>query len=228
MSIEQVMRAELDYAEERDSGTRFLLDFEGNPNQDVPADSAALANLAAAIHQCAHQLSPAQLEAAVSWLKTWKINRTLPPRRDFAEYSNALDRLRNTLEQKELQSRARRMMLVSKLLTVLLGVCAVGVWVLFDAQTWRWYEMTAAAVVLLGIFIAVTTFDTRALVIAKEQDRKYFLSCLREAQSDDELLRAGLYAYFDNPLKRSAEALGRLARDRVHEQLSDALYRKPE
>lgn len=54
------------------------------------------------------------------------------------------------------------------------------------------------AVLVLLAFAALGAWDratVRSALAPKEQDRRYFLSCLRKAQTIDELNRAGLFAH---------------------------------
>ncbi|MCC8402022.1 hypothetical protein LJ655_08965 [Paraburkholderia sp. MMS20-SJTN17] len=137
MSTEDVMST-WEYREERRDGFRPLLDHEGMPREDVPTDSTALARLASVIYLNARELTPEQLANAICWLKTWKIDRTSPARRGFSEFSAVLDGLRNNPEQADLQKRARRYLLGSRMLTVVLSLCGLVFLLHISSGNGRW------------------------------------------------------------------------------------------
>ena len=58
-----------------------------------------------------------------------------------------------------------------------------------------WWITTAVSLLALAALGAWDRATVQSILAAKEQDRRYFLSCLREAQNIDELNRAGLFAY---------------------------------
>jgi hypothetical protein len=52
-------------------------------------------------------------------------------------------------------------------------------------------------VVMVAIsYIAWDQYTVKTILIAKEQDRKFFLQCIRKAENIEELNDAGFFAYF--------------------------------
>ena len=58
-----------------------------------------------------------------------------------------------------------------------------------------WWLTGALGIIALAALGAWDRATVQSILAAKEQDRRYFLACLRSAQSIDELKRAGLFAY---------------------------------
>lgn len=58
-----------------------------------------------------------------------------------------------------------------------------------------WWITGVLGLMALAALGAWDRATVQSILAAKEQDRRYFLSCLRKAQSIDELNRAGLFAY---------------------------------
>jgi hypothetical protein len=194
----------------------------------------ALAALAEAVHKHARYLSPEQTELAVRWLKRWKLWDAVPADYDEIRASEAfaatLKALRESPEQVQLQSVAARHGTWSRLWAAVFAASLatmVGMGIIGGAGTVAWLATAAA---LLGSLIASERSLVRALVVAKEQDRKYALESLRAATTVRELLNAGLWTYlpgvgsgidYDNKHGKS-----QIFKDR--ERLADALYLDPD
>lgn len=114
------------------------------------------------------------------------------------DFDDILRQIRDSDGQKTLENRdvnARFKALGFGLLFGLLTLCATATYT-SDLNGWVTFLFGAAALVAL---VAWDRANIRSIVLAKEQDRRYFLSCLRSARSIDELNRAGFFAYFPNP-----------------------------
>jgi hypothetical protein len=83
---------------------------------------------------------------------------------------------------------------------------------------------------VVGALIASERSLVRALVVAKEQDRKYALGSLRAATTVRELLNAGLWTYLPGVgldlYHNDKSAKSQIFTDR--ERLADALYLDPD
>ena len=110
------------------------------------------------------------------------------------DFEAILQQVRASGEQKALENRdmnARFKALGIALLFGLLVLCATASGV--AGLSW-WVTMIFGAMALaaLGAWDRATV---QSILLAKEQDRRYFLTCLRSARSVEELNRAGLFAY---------------------------------
>ena len=112
----------------------------------------------------------------------------------LSEFSGKLEKLRNSSEQVVLQRQASVLVMKGIVCCVFAGVLlAVAVITLFGGQIGIGAGFLGAAVacVLLG----ETKLFRKALLLSKEQDRKYFLSSIRAAKACNELDWAGLFSY---------------------------------
>lgn len=110
------------------------------------------------------------------------------------DFDGVLRQIRDSGEQKSLEDRdvnARFKALGFALAFGFLVLSATATYFL-AVSTWATVALGIVALVTLGAWDRATV---RSVVVAKEQDRRYFLSCLRSAHSIDELNRAGLFAY---------------------------------
>lgn len=166
-------------------------------------------------------LSPVQIEKLVFYLKSL---HTYYPKSEnhvayYAEFSKKLEELRNTPEQIFLQRQAKfhqlkglGCALVAGLLSAVALACA------FASQVVATIVILLACVALL--FFAEGKFLVKAILLSKEQDRKYFLSSVRAAKACNELDWAGLFTYngvarpgpqSDADLERIDQEIGRLS-----------------
>lgn len=194
----------------------------------------ALAALAEAVHKHARYLTPDQVELTVRWLKRWKLRDGVSADYDETQASEAfatkLKALRETPEQVQLQSVATRHGTWSRFWAAFFAAslaAMVGMGIVGGAGAVAWL---VAAAVLVGSLIASERSLVRALVAAKEQDRKYVLESLRAATTVRELLNAGLWTYLPGVSSHlyhdDKRAKSQIYRDR--ERLSDALYLDPD
>ena len=109
-------------------------------------------------------------------------------------FDRVLRGIRDSGEQKKLEDRdvrARFKALGFALLFGVLVLFATSVY-LMGVSVWITMVLGILALVILG---AWDRANVQSVVVAEEQDRRYFLSCLRNAHSIDELNRAGFFAY---------------------------------
>jgi hypothetical protein len=214
-----------------------LLDDEGkakNPALTDPAE-VALAKIACVVHENARYLSADQAELAVKWLKKWKLRDALAAElndvRPIDAFDKRLKALRESPEQVQLQSVANRHATLARVwaavfVAIVAGMVGMGVTGGFSVAAWA-----ATSVALIGSLIASDRSVVRALVTAKEQDRKYALESLRAATTVKELINAGLCAYipgvlYEGPNYDEKYALSQMYKER--ERLADALYLDPD
>lgn len=108
-------------------------------------------------------------------------------------FSERLKTVRDSAEQSALQRRASTKLLKAMATCVAAGVLlAIGAVVVFGSAPWGGAVIAAA----VGLFIlAEVRYGKPALDAAKEQDRHYFLQCIRTAQACNELDWSGLFSY---------------------------------
>ena len=142
------------------------------------------------------RLNPIQIEKLVFYLKSL---RPYYPKSEnhvayHAEFSTKLEALRSTPEQVALQRQAGRSLVKA------IGCCAIAGALIAGALLCAFANQVAAAAVILVagvglILLADSKFLLKALLLSKEQDRKYFLSSIRAAKACNELDWAGLFTY---------------------------------
>lgn len=140
-------------------------------------------------------LSAEQIETLVFYLKS--LHSYYPSSENhganFERFSERLKTIRESTEQTALQRKASAQLFKAMATCVVAGaLLATGVVILAGSAAWG-SAMIAAA---LGLFLlAESRFGKPALDAAKEQDRRYFLHCLRAARGCNELDWAGLFTY---------------------------------
>lgn len=110
------------------------------------------------------------------------------------DFEAIVRQVRDSGEQKNLEKRDVNARLKALGVALLFGVLVLAATTsaLSGLSWWITTLWGLAALAALGAWDRATL---RSILAAKEQDRRYFLSCLRQAQSIDELNRAGLFAY---------------------------------
>lgn len=130
-----------------------------------------------------------------------------------SEFSDKLERLRNSPEQVALQRQASIAVLKGIVCCVFAGVLlTVALAVLLSGQTGIGVGFVVAAGA--SILFADSKLFRNALVLSKEQDRKYFLSSIRVASACNELDWAGLFSY-NQALKSGPQSDADVARLRA-------------
>jgi uncharacterized membrane protein YqjE len=220
------------FAEGNESVALLVDDYrEVRVSEPLSGRHKHLAELALSIHQHARHLSAAELEQAVRWLKAWKVSRQAlrrPNDRGQTKMYWALKELRESSEQVRLQNRAWRDSAISRFGAFLLCGLVLLALILHE-DTWRWYHYASVVLLLLGLFGWTEQTSYRAIETAKEQDRRYFLASLREAQTVGELNEAGLFAYtgFEPSSNFDVDEWKAVMRKEC-ERFSDALYCDPD
>lgn len=211
-----------------------LLDLDtGLPNPGLTSRSEiALAAVAASLHEHQDTLSEDQLEQIAGWAKRWKISRSRRQGGSRNDFFAVLDVLQKSDEQEALVKTTYWKLLASwvsgLVFAIALLALAIGNWGDVDIG-WGW--QAGLGIMLFIAYICTSGFLTDALLLAKEQDRRYALTSLRKASTVYELNQAGLFTYLPNTSHSEPGFDDRIAmrviRDEV-ERLTDALYNDPE
>jgi len=142
------------------------------------------------------RLSSVQIEKLVFYLKS--LHSYYPKSENhvafLSEFSDKLENLRNNSEQVVLQRRAGAAVLKGIACCVFAGaLLAVALAALLGGQM----SVGVGCLVACGacILFADSKLFRTALVLSKEQDRRYFLSSIRTANACNELDWAGLFSY---------------------------------
>lgn len=175
------------------------------------------------------QLSATQIEKLVFYLKSLHTNY---PKSEnhvafYSEFTAKLDKLRNTPEQLAMQHQAGANLVKAIGCCTIAGLLFAGaLFAVFGGQTSIAIGILVVSVAL--VLIADSRFLKKAILVSKEQDRKFFLSSIRAAKACNELDWAGLFAY--NEVSKSGTqsdadlALTNAEIGRLTAQLRAALY----
>lgn len=227
----------VDESRKRDRQTNILLDYEGysdkvivNPALTDPSEQA-LASIALAIHLNGSKLNPEHAEKAVTWLKRAKrqkleFKRTGGTRGDY-DFAQTLNSLRNNVEQVGLQKRAYRHTIWARLWALVCGLSVAVTLGLFAVDNVAWWAWAIAVIANLTFFGISDVYAGKALDVSKEQERRYFLQSVREAERLSELLDTGLFSYLPfgyAPGQPYNAYKATVSLAKAHEALSDALY----
>jgi hypothetical protein len=111
------------------------------------------------------------------------------------QFLDKLEQLRTTKEQIYLQKQAANKSTKSNLVTLLLAI-AIASMVVITFLKAHWTVFIGAGVFAFYLYMLSKRLTLESLILAKEQDRKYMMSCFREAQNIDEMNWAGWFQYF--------------------------------
>lgn len=174
-------------------------------------------------------LSSAQIEKLVFYLKS--LHGYYPKSENDVvfsmEFSDKLEKLRNSSEQVALQRQAGFAQLKGIACCVLAGVLLAAAMV---ALLGGHIGVGVGFLVTVGacILFADSSLLRKALLLSKEQDRKYFLSSIRVANACNELDWAGLFAdnqsYKNGPLSAADEVRQFTEISELTDSLRKALY----
>jgi hypothetical protein len=166
------------------------------------------------------ELAPLQVEKLVFYLKS--LHAHYPKSENHVAYleqfSKRLDTLRNSEEQSNLQRRSTASIFKGVALCLVSGLLLAIMGVLFLGSQYLPASLAAVAAFTL-VVVAITKFFRGSILISKEQDRKYFLACVRSASACDELDWSGLFTYHratksgshsDEDLRQVHAAIGEL------------------
>jgi hypothetical protein len=170
-------------------------------------------------------LSAAQLEKLVFYLKS--LHGYYPKSENhvafFAEFSDKLKKLRDDSEQVALQRQVSAALLKGMVCCVFAGVLlAVALAAIMGNQTVIGAGFLGVAVAC--VLLSDTKLLHKAVLLSKEQDRKYFLSSIRAAKACNELDWAGLFAYSQTSKTEADEARLNAEIGDLTEKLRAALY----
>lgn len=173
-------------------------------------------------------LSAEQVETLVFFLKS--LHSYYPSSENdvanLERFSERLKTIRESAEQNALQRRASTKLFKAMATCVAAGaLLAIGAVVLVGSALWGGAVIAAA----VGLFIlAEARYSKPALDAAKEQDRRYFLQCVRAARACNELDWSGLFSYNGvtqpGPQSDAAIEQTRLRIAELSAQLRRALY----
>ena len=189
---------------------------------------AKLLEAVAPVLPALRSLSAEQVETLVFYLKS--LHSFYPSSENhianLERSSERLKTIRESAEQTALQRRASTKLVKAMATCVVAGaLLVVGAVVLVGSAPWGGAVIAAA----VGLFIlAEARYGKPALDAAKEQDRRYFLQCIRTARACNELDWSGLFSYYGvtQPGPQSDAAIEQ-TRQRIAElsaQLRCALY----
>lgn len=142
------------------------------------------------------ELSAEQIEKLVFYLKSL---HTYYPKSEnhvafLSEFSGKLEMLRNGSDQIAMQRQVAVALLKGIASCVFAGgLLAIAFAALLSGQIGMGVGFLCAGVVL--VLFADSKLLRKALMLSKEQDRKYFLSSIRVAKACNELDWAGLFSY---------------------------------
>ena len=215
-----------------DSPQNLLLDLTGEP---LPPSSgpgvAGLAEIAAALHRHASDMTAEQFEKVVWWVKDWKMHRSGSTRsgNSDAEFRRSMDALKATSEHRRYDRLARTYTWISHFAVVAALLMLTGAGAAWASQ-FQW-QLVLTAVVGAGAFLLAATYCHGAVRKQwKEQDRSYFLQCLRLSRCTQDLGEAGLFQHQPDTKAvtkmRSADDMATLERGMraMQLQLADAMY----
>ena len=225
----------IDETYQREGENQLLNDKGDGPNLNLTnRREAALAALAAAIHVNARHLGPEQIEQAIGWLKTWKLQHVPLSRPDGNSgqgFYEVLEKLKTNAEQTDLQKRARKHIHLAYLTGLGLALSAAVTLAMFFIGSVAWYFWVVATVVNWYFYIKTDMSILAAALLYKEQDRKYGFASIRQAETVVELLEAGIFAYIPGTAYEVGQEFNDTQARRwmkaERDRLTDALYRDP-
>jgi hypothetical protein len=191
-----------DYFFKEPSGERSRVYLLGDDYEEAghisPPKRQTLARLASAIHAAAPSLTAEELEQAVVWLKTWKLEHQAkapgaPRAQDSRDFQGVLRELRESPEQGRLQRQAYDKTLAARVLAALIGAVVLGGLAVGALVSWFW--LIGCLVIAAALFIWSDKFVVQALVIAKEQEKRHMMASFRAAETVDTLAQAGWFTY---------------------------------
>lgn len=189
---------------------------------------ATLFEVVAPVLPALRSLSAEQVETLVFYLKS--LHSYYPSSENHVahleRFSERLKTIRESAEQTALQRKASAKLFKAMATGAVAGVLlAVGGVALLGSAQWGAVLIAAA----VGLFVlAEVRFGKPALEAAKEQDRRYFLECIRAARACNELDWSGLFSYNGvtqpGPQSDAAIEQTRLRIAALSAQLRNALY----
>ncbi len=111
------------------------------------------------------------------------------------DFKKVIEEIRNSEDQQSLQKREMKFrkkaflaVLSFTIFLMLFIICLL----FFD---YGWILLGSVVMVAIS-YIAWDQYTVKTILIAKEQDRKFFLQCIRKAENTEELKYSGVFADF--------------------------------
>lgn len=144
------------------------------------------------------KLSEDQIEKTVFYLKSIKsYYENSENRRDlFFTFSDKLDALKNSEEQLKLQNDGFKMLRKGAFLCIGSGLLIAFALVALMSESWLFFVLSIG-LAFYCYYFAITKLMNNAVKIYKDQDRKYFLSSIRNAKACNELGWSGLFGFYE-------------------------------
>ena len=134
--------------------------------------------------------------------------------------------MKNSDEQISLQRVARNKIFKSSAFHMLNGLILAFAILLFFTTTWYWGAISFT--VFIFLYFKAEQLTVSALLVSKQQDRKYFLNSIRLAKNCTELNWAGFYAMYEGFsegfLTKEQEVLHDREVDKINRSFRNALY----
>ena len=175
------------------------------------------------------KLSKMQIEKAVFYLKSlhsyYEDTSNAWHLKDI--YDEKIFKIKWNEKQVELQNKGLKTMHMMALLNAINGVLVIAL--IFSIFTKAWgISLLLAIPLLLSYYYANKKLVVKTIAIYKEQDRRYFLECLRTAKGCNELDWSGLNAYYAGQHSGSQSDADientRIQINLITQNLKDALY----
>lgn len=144
------------------------------------------------------KLSEDQIEKTVFYLKSIRsYYENSENRWDlFDSYANKLEAIKNNEEQIKLQNTGLRMLRKAALLCIGGGLLIAFALAALISDKWI-FSLVLIALSILCYHFSITKLMMGAVKIYKDQDRKYFLSSIRNAKACNELDWSGLFSFYE-------------------------------
>jgi hypothetical protein len=144
-----------------------------------------------------------------------------------SEFSDKLDALKASTEQIDYQSRTRAAMFKGSICLIFAGLL-IGVALATFLSGQKMMAVGSLVLAIILFVLADSRFFVKAILLSKEQDRRYFLNSIRSARACNELDWAGLFSHnkASKTGPHSDEDLARLNAEvaELTAQLRSALY----
>lgn len=119
--------------------------------------------------------------------------REFRSQRDFSE---VIESIRFNKNQLGIEKEIRWLTFKGFLLSVVSGFCLMAIGALLLLSLTQWFVLLPVSVGTVA-FVSLFSVIDKVSILARQQDRRFFLECLRSAESVIELNDAGLFGYQD-------------------------------
>lgn len=111
------------------------------------------------------------------------------------QFPRIVTQIKNSREQVELMNAVARDQWKATLAAFGLGMLAPVLLIMAFLELFDWWVVAIGVFVLAWLLTKQWKILENSVIKAKEQDRKYFLACIRSATNMEELHHAGLFGY---------------------------------